>query len=177
MISEHELRERLRELADVAAPRQASPEVERRLLQSFTSRALQHEASPGPIRWAPAIAIALVLLVATTGLLWQTRPASRPGGQPMISSSLADYRALDGFVSVPGVSGLPQLESGSVVRYELPVTTLRAYGLDIVPEPARPTVDAELLIGQDGYARAIRLTQATDATTQSDETGVQVPHD
>jgi hypothetical protein len=43
------------------------------------------------------------------------------------------------------------------VTYELPLTTLRAYGLEIFPEPNRPTIDAELLIGQDGYARAIRV--------------------
>lgn len=177
MISEHELRERLRELADVTASRQASSEVERRLLESFTSRALQHAATPGPIRWAPAVAIALALLIATTGLVWETRRAARPREHPVATTVSLNQRSLDGFVAVPGASALPQLESGSVIRYELPVTTLRAFGLDIVPEPARSTVDADLLIGQDGYARAIRLTQATETTTQIDETGVQVPHD
>jgi hypothetical protein len=175
MISEHELLERLRELADVTASRHASSVVERKLLESFTSRALQH--GPGPIRLLPAFAIALALLSATTALVWETRRVARPPEQPGATSVSLNQRSLDGFVPVPGASALPQLESGSVVRYELPVTTLRAYGLDIVPEPARSTVAADLLIGQDGYARAIRLTPATETATQIDDTGVQVSRD
>ena len=162
MISEHELLERLRELADVTQARQASTEVERRLLESFTARAVRGETQPGPIRWLPAVAMTLALVVATTGLLWQARRATGPDEQLAASDVSLQHATLDGFVPVPGASALPQLESASVVRYELPVTTLRAYGLDIVPEPARLTIDADLLIGQDGYARAIRLQRRDD---------------
>jgi hypothetical protein len=177
MIAEHELLERLRELADVTGPRRASADVERRLMEAFAVSALQRTASPGPTRWLPAMTMAMALFVATAALVWQTRLATGRGEQAFRTWVPLETRSLDGFVPVPGAASLPQLESGSVVRYELPVTTLRAYGLDIVPEPARPTVDAELLIGQDGYARAIRLTHATDTATQIDETGMQVPHD
>ena len=177
MISERELLERLRELADVTESRGASADIERRLMESFTVRALQDEGSQWSIRWVPAIAITVALLLATTGLVWQTTPATKPSEQSIATSVSVENRSLDGFVPVPGASALPQLESGSVVRYELPLTTLRAYGLDIVPEPARLTVDADLLVGQDGYARAIRLTPAADAATHVDAAGTQDHHD
>jgi hypothetical protein len=40
---------------------------------------------------------------------------------------------------------------------ELPVAALPAYGLSIVPDPTRPSVEADVIVGQDGQARAIRL--------------------
>jgi hypothetical protein len=64
---------------------------------------------------------------------------------------------MSGFQPVPGAIGLPDLESGSIVRVELPMTALAAYGVDIVPDPARAEVQADLLVGQDGHARAIRV--------------------
>jgi hypothetical protein len=61
------------------------------------------------------------------------------------------------FVPLPGASGLPAFESGSIVRVELPIAALPAYGLSIVPDPTRPAVEADVIVGQDGQARAIRL--------------------
>lgn len=61
------------------------------------------------------------------------------------------------FTPLPGASGLPAFESGSIVRVELPVAALPAYGLAIVPDPTRPAVEADVIVGQDGQARAIRL--------------------
>jgi hypothetical protein len=68
------------------------------------------------------------------------------------------------FLTLPGAAGLPDLESGSVVRVELPVAALPEYGVDIVPDPARSTVQADLLVGQDGQPRAIRLVGADEST-------------
>ena len=68
------------------------------------------------------------------------------------------------FLTLPGAAGLPDLESGSVVRIELPVAALSEYGVDIVPDPAKSTVQADLLVGQDGQPRAIRLVGAEEST-------------
>ena len=68
------------------------------------------------------------------------------------------------FHPLPGAAGLPDLESGSVVRIELPVAALPEYGVDIVPDPAKSTVQADLLVGQDGQPRAIRLVGAEEST-------------
>ena len=61
------------------------------------------------------------------------------------------------FTPLPGASALPAFESGSIVRVELPIAALPAYGLSIVPDPTRPAVEADVIVGQDGHARAIRL--------------------
>lgn len=68
------------------------------------------------------------------------------------------------FLTLPGAAGLPDLESGSVVRIELPVAALSEYGVNVVPDPAKSTVQADLLVGQDGQPRAIRLVGAEEST-------------
>ena len=66
------------------------------------------------------------------------------------------------FITLPGAAGLPELESGSVVRIAVPVGALPEYGLDIVQAGSKTTVDADVLVGQDGLARAIRLIAADE---------------
>lgn len=69
------------------------------------------------------------------------------------------------FMTLPGAVGLPELESGSVVRIALPVGALPEYGLDIVTNGAKTTVAADVLVGQDGMARAIRLVGVDELST------------
>jgi hypothetical protein len=63
---------------------------------------------------------------------------------------------LAGFVPLPAAGGLPGFDSGMIVRVAIPTASLPAYGLAITPESSQ-TVNADLLVGQDGQARAIRL--------------------
>jgi hypothetical protein len=70
------------------------------------------------------------------------------------------FVAAEGFVMLPAALNLPAFESGEIVRMELPVTALPAYGLEIAPEARRSAVEADLLVGQDGQARAIRLVNS-----------------
>ncbi len=53
---------------------------------------------------------------------------------------------------------LAPLESGRIVRVEVPVSTLIAWGLPITAESVNQSVQADLLLGQDGLARAIRFS-------------------
>jgi hypothetical protein len=68
------------------------------------------------------------------------------------------------FVALPAAIGLPDFESGVIVRMELPVAALPSYGIEVVSDSKTP-VEADLLIGQDGQARAIRLVNRV--TTRS----------
>jgi hypothetical protein len=70
-----------------------------------------------------------------------------------------------GFVALPWAMGLPAFESGEIVRMEVPMASLPAYGIDISSGADRP-VEADILIGQDGLARAIRLVANTVRSTQ-----------
>jgi hypothetical protein len=70
------------------------------------------------------------------------------------------------FVELPWTAGLPAFESGEIVRMELPVASLPAYGIDISPGTGNSPVQADILIGQDGFARAIRLVNSNVRSTQ-----------
>ena len=52
---------------------------------------------------------------------------------------------------------MASLESGMIVRVEAPVSTLITLGLPITAENITQPVQADLLLGQDGLARAIRF--------------------
>jgi hypothetical protein len=61
------------------------------------------------------------------------------------------------FMPIPSAAGLPAFESGAIVRMDVPIPELPNYGVHIIPDAARQAVEAEVLVGQDGMARAIRL--------------------
>jgi hypothetical protein len=162
MTSERDVVARLRELADATRSFQASPDLESRLLQSFTDVVNDRPAVDTRVRWVPAWVFSVALALVTTALVMETRRMSTDHTErPTVATVPADLP--DGFMPVPGAFALPRLESASIVRYEMPLTTLRAYGFEIVPEPNQASIDADLLIGQDGYARAIRVLQPTDS--------------
>jgi len=71
-----------------------------------------------------------------------------------------------GFVDLPWTAGLPAFESGEIVRMDVPVASLPTYGIDISSGAGKGPVEADILIGQDGFARAIRLVPTTSRSTQ-----------
>jgi hypothetical protein len=66
-----------------------------------------------------------------------------------------------GFMAIPAADGLPDFESGEIVRVGIPVSSLPAYGVEIPPDALSAAVQADFLVGQDGQARAIRLVTNT----------------
>lgn len=70
-----------------------------------------------------------------------------------------------GFVALPGTAGLPEFESGTIVRLELSLASLPSYGVDITRAGADRPVEADVLVGQDGRPRAIRLVSSGNART------------
>jgi hypothetical protein len=61
------------------------------------------------------------------------------------------------FVSLPTAIGLPEFESGRIVRVELATAMLPAYGFEVVPGSESGVVEADVLVGQDDQPRAIRF--------------------
>lgn len=79
-----------------------------------------------------------------------------------------------GFVELPNAAGLPEFESGTIVRMELPVASLPAYGIEIPGAADERLIEADLLVGQDGLTRAIRLVaRSNDAGSTRDSHGKQ----
>jgi Putative zinc-finger len=68
----------------------------------------------------------------------------------------------EGFIPLPASAGLPAFESGEIVRMEVPLTWLSTYGVQVSPDLGNRPVQADLLVGQDGHPRAIRLVTNPD---------------
>lgn len=71
----------------------------------------------------------------------------------------ADAARAGAFVPWPGAAALPGFENGELVRTELPVSVLPLLGLGYAGPRARETVAVDVIVGQDGYARAVRLAE------------------
>jgi hypothetical protein len=78
------------------------------------------------------------------------RSKERPAAKPRVVPA-------SGFLTLPSAAGLPEFESGTIVRVELAIASLPGYGVDISRAGRDGAVEADVLVGQDGQARAIRL--------------------
>ena len=104
--------------------------------------------------------------------LWQRRRsrAPHPSGhnrpqlnEPIITDSMPVYAKRDEYATdfMPlSYSGVHKpMESGKVIRLEMPRSAVIAFGLPVNVEHADAPVKAELLLGEDGMARAIRFVR------------------
>ena len=89
-----------------------------------------------------------------------------PGNRSRSRRPVARVVRPSGFVVIPGTADLPQFESGTIMRIELPVASLPAYGVDISPAADDHPIEADVLVGQDGQARAIRLVTNSSRSSQ-----------
>jgi len=179
---ERRVSERLRALAAATASAAPSAAIESRLMAACAARqpARRRQTWVALVAAAAAIVLAMLSWRSSTGTPAQpppvpvSRSAPEPAAPPPIDvqppvRAVADDRPRGGrgparraavndstFIALPAAAGLPDFESGVIVRMELPPAALPAYGLEIVTGSKMP-VEADLLIGQDGQARAIRL--------------------
>jgi hypothetical protein len=142
-----DLRERLNRIAEVL-PKDASAETEERLLAAFRTRRRTRRM------WRHGASMA-VFLALVSGWFW-----ARHSGQA-IQTNGADESyagAIAGFVALPyAESGVP-MEDAVIVRLRLRSSDLGRLGVPAGPGAANGTV-ADLLVGQDGVARAVRLVE------------------
>jgi hypothetical protein len=119
---------------------------------SAQASSLAPAEQPGPVGQAETA------VPTPAPLVVESRPTRTPRVVPaaLRNELPEDTDRLAGFVPLPAAGGLPGFDSGMIVRVALPTASLPAYGLAITPE-STSTVNADLLVGQDGQARAIRL--------------------
>jgi hypothetical protein len=65
----------------------------------------------------------------------------------------------DGFIPLPNAPQIDPNDDVNVVRMELPRSAMLAVGLDVNPEQVSETVEAEVMLGSDGLARAVRFME------------------
>jgi hypothetical protein len=87
------------------------------------------------------------------------RRRMRPVFRPEMASrnrSLASETVTE-FIPLTALADATAMRSGTVWRVEVPRASLIAMGLPLNAERARETVKADIVVGDDGLARAIRL--------------------
>lgn len=158
-MNEHrELLEDLRALAALE-PREAPKHLEERLRIEFRRRNRRRKLAA----WIPMSSIAAAA-AAVALFFWahQDKPKLAPPVTPVAAVSAAPALEDDtdaSFYPLPEAEALPAVENAMVVRVQLPVSSLQLMGVPVAEERAGASVQADLLLGQDGLARAVRLVQ------------------
>lgn len=132
---------------------EAPVQIEERLVAEFRKRSRRRRArawmSAGGMG---AVAAAIALLV------WIAPVTSKSVATQPLAMGAADEDATD-FYPLPDADSLPPVESGLVVRVQLPMASLEMIGFPGSPDGATEPVEAEVLLGQDGLARGVRLVE------------------
>jgi hypothetical protein len=82
------------------------------------------------------------------------RPATTRGHRPSVRPPAATDASA--FIPWPGAETLPTFESGRLMRLDLPASIAISLGL-LLPNSRSDVVRADILVGQDGLARAVRV--------------------
>ncbi len=98
--------------------------------------------------WQPLLALAAVLVMAIASGWYFTRP--RPVVRQASRPVYTDFFPLS-------TVALDRHEPAQLVRIRLPRREMRKFGLPVSEEFERTSIEADVLIGQDGIARAVRF--------------------
>ena len=164
-MNEQELAKALHRLNDATVPPRVEPAREAALMAAFDA---VHAAPVRSMRanwYMTALATAAAALIA---FLPRAEHQALSTGHPALNTghpapstghpapSTEHFAPSTEFIVVPGAASLPPLESGTLVRIDLPVSMLPSLGVT-PPSGGGATVRADLVIGQDGLTRAVRL--------------------
>ncbi|HEV2687835.1 MAG TPA: hypothetical protein VGV35_04750 [Bryobacteraceae bacterium] len=177
--NEQELLEGLRALS-ADSPREAPAYMERRLLAEFRQR--QSAARRRNVWWTvggvAAVAAAILVMLwmqpaqrkAAPSVASVSNPLPAKAASPSIAPVLQPAVRIRkparrpgpeqlSFYALPDSDALPPLENATVVRVQLPMSSLRLIGFPISEDRAGERIQADVLLGQDGLARGVRLVQ------------------
>jgi hypothetical protein len=153
--NEQELLRDLRALAD-ADRSEAPSDLRTRLVIEFRRRSVRRRR----MAWLPAagfaaIAAALLLFIVVPK---QSITVSNSADQSLSPAATAEDTDAD-FYPVPEADGLPPIENATVVRVQMPLISLELMGVAVNETGGADPVQADILLGQDGLARGVRLVQ------------------
>ena len=124
-------------------PLSASPAVRAAVLSAAPNRAATVRERT---RLFMALAAMLVVSVMAGWYLTRPKPVVHQSGQPLYTD----------FFPLSAVA-LDRHEPAHMVRIRLPRREMRRFGLPVSEEFERASIEADVLIGQDGIARAVRF--------------------
>jgi hypothetical protein len=154
----------LRALAAVERQREAPAAVEASLVAEFRKWAqhgrpvrLPRRAAAWRMRALLAAAAGLVLMASA---LWRVpgRPAPLPAAAvPAAVAADSDDEDAGGFIPLPNAEGLGPNDDINVVSVEVPRSAILAAGVPLGDERPSEMIEADVMLGPDGLARAIRV--------------------
>ena len=157
-----ELEAGFRALAASSRRIEAPVRVESRLIREF--RRQSGSETRGPARrwipiltWAAAIAamVALAVFLVRPRQPEAIRPASHRGVELAMLQPQEDS---DGFIPLPNSAGVAaDGDEVNLVRMEVPRSAMIALGLDVSADRAEELVEADVMLGSNGIARAVRF--------------------
>lgn len=163
----------LRLMADDMRAVAAPPRVEANLIDAF-----RREMTPaGPLasrsRWIPALswvaagaaAVALILGIGLVPRRHTSVPAVHHGASTAVelAAVVDDAADDDGFIPLPNVERVDPNDDVQIVQMELQRSAMLEVGLEVSPDRVSEPVQAEVMLGPDGLARAVRFID-TDGT-------------
>jgi len=107
---------------DAGASRRVEDAVFAEARRAAANTAAQKPATARSRRWLP---LAAGLLLAVGGGVWGAGTVA-PGARGTVIHP-------QGFMTLPSAYGLPEIESASIVRTQVPLSALPAYGSSIAP--------------------------------------------
>jgi hypothetical protein len=106
------------------------------------------------------MAAALVVGVAVLPKRQAAPPATHHSASTQVElASFNNQETDDGFIRIPNTPQIDPNDDVNVVRMELPKSAMLAVGLNVSPEQVSDTVEAEVMLGSDGLARAVRFME------------------
>ena len=160
----------IRHLSEDLRRVEAPARVQASLVAAFRAQqARRPHVMPSRSAWMPLVSgIAAALLMATGLLLVHDRPtlpvrhtaagavelASLPAASDVADDDSPDS---DGFIPLPNAERIAPDENVNVVRVEVPRSAMLAVGLPVSADQSRDLVEADIKMGQDGLARAVRF--------------------
>jgi hypothetical protein len=168
---------------------EAPPRVEAGLLAAFRSqagfkrrRASSYSWWPPVLTWASAAAatavVAVVLMHGSHPVPASIAPLSAPHRIAPAAVESADvpadvdeesYGPDSDFIPVPNAARIEPNEDVNLVRVEVPRSAMMALGIVVSAENASDTVVADVVLGSDGMARAVRLITNGDGSLLEEE--------
>jgi hypothetical protein len=84
--------------------------------------------------------------------------ARRP--EPVVTANAPEKRELvTDFFAIPYAPAMTQVDRGQLIRVNVPAMSMRSFGLPVREERLFDRVQADVLMGEDGLARAIRFVR------------------
>ncbi|MEO8596395.1 MAG: hypothetical protein ABI759_23960 [Candidatus Solibacter sp.] len=149
-----------------AGPRlEAPPRVEQRLLSAFRRQTGADFRRPSR-RWVPLVTWAAALAAMVALAIFLVRPrapeAERPPLRRSVEMAMLQVPQADaeGFIPLPNSAGVAaDGDEINLVRVEVPRSSMIALGLDVSADRAAELVEADVMLGSNGIARAVRFLE------------------